>query len=223
MSFPFHASHRYTTSQATLPSPTITLTFFNNRSSVNKNGRQFCNSCGISLLLRRRAACSGSDITIDQFQTVVAGNRFRLIGKTEFVQCAVKPSAAPDIAGESSPAGSVRSVSRRRKSDDQQPRLRIAERGNRFSPIMFITKPCDFFPRTSSRHRTSRGHREQAVIVRSNPGILSTPRLLSSYRQKVRNKEALFKRNVQLRTNLAEGFPPSAGQASPSEGCHVHP
>src|SRR5512143_3751035 len=56
-----------------------------------------------------------------------------LIGKTVGVQSAVEPVAAA-IAGKHSP-GAISAVGGRRETDDEQPRLRIAEARQRLGPI----------------------------------------------------------------------------------------
>jgi hypothetical protein len=77
------------------------------------------------LVSRRRAAHRCSDVTIHELQTVAPMFRIRLVGEVECMQRAIKPVPAP-VAGKHSP-GAIAAVGGRRQTDNQHPRLRIAE------------------------------------------------------------------------------------------------
>jgi hypothetical protein len=64
----------------------------------------------------------------------------RLVGKAECVQRAVKPVAAA-ISGKH-PSGAITTIGGRGKSDDQKPRLRVTEPGERLCPIFHAMMPA---------------------------------------------------------------------------------
>jgi hypothetical protein len=78
----------------------------------------------------------GGDVAIAQLKPVIAMIRIRLIGKAGCMKRAVKPIAAA-VAGEHAP-GAISAVRRRRKSDDQYARFRIAEARQRFRPVILV-------------------------------------------------------------------------------------
>ena len=94
-------------------------------------------------VLRRGTMAGIGDCTIGEFELIVAIDGIGLIGKTGFMQGAVKPVAAT-IAREHSPR-SVGTVRPRCQSHNQQPGFLVAKIGNRFSPIVPVTKGFTFF------------------------------------------------------------------------------
>ena len=86
------------------------------------------------LVVGRRAAHRRSNVTIGEFQAIVAMIGIRLIGKALGMERAVEPIAAA-IAGKD-PSRAIAAVRRRRQSDDQYARARIAESRQRPGPIL---------------------------------------------------------------------------------------
>lgn len=93
---------------------------------------------GQQLVERRRAAAGGRDITVDEFQAVIARHRCRLIRKPGFVQCTVEPIAAA-IAREHAPRP-IASVRCRGQTYQQQFSVRVAEARIWLSPVIPVRK-----------------------------------------------------------------------------------
>src|SRR5262249_4850549 len=91
------------------------------------------------------AVDSCSDIRINEFQSVTPVGRRRLIRKTEVEQRPVEPVTGP-VAGKD-PSSPVSAMRRGSEANNQQPRIRRSEAGNRPSPIVPIPESSDLCPR----------------------------------------------------------------------------
>ena len=114
-----------TESKAIFPSATTTRTVFEQLDLLNEVRPAALKFNSARFIIRRRAPNGGGNVTIREFQTVISMNRVLLIGETGSVERAVEPVATA-IAGKHS-AGSIAAVGRRRETDNQQTRIRIAE------------------------------------------------------------------------------------------------
>src|SRR5438874_9692736 len=100
---------------------------------------------GHRLVRRRSAAARGGDEHVPEREPVVAAHAGRLIGEAGPVQRRIEEVAAA-IAGDHPPRP-VAAVRRRREPDDEQPRSRISEAGQRARPVRPVAKPPDLDPR----------------------------------------------------------------------------
>src|SRR5438128_1995935 len=85
------------------------------------------------------------DIAIAQLKTIIAMRRSRLIGEACAIERAVKPVAAA-VACEDA-ARAIAAMRGGRKTDDQQPRICVAETRHRPAPIRFTGEATDFLAR----------------------------------------------------------------------------
>ena len=123
-------------SKPILPSATTTRTRGRASISASRCGRQRGDFLRRRLVVRRRAPDRGGDERVAQGQAVVRMVRRRDVGEAGAVQRGHQEVAgsADAVAGEDA-AGAVGAVRRRREADDQQPRPRIAEAGDRLAPV----------------------------------------------------------------------------------------
>ena len=92
---------------------------------------------GLGPVLRRDAANGVGDAGADQLQPVVGPGAIGALGEAELDQGRIEQPAG-EIAGER-PAGAVRPRQPRRQPDDQQPRVKSAEGGDR--PVVPVGMP----------------------------------------------------------------------------------
>lgn len=97
---------------------------------------------GERLVVRWRAAGGGGDVGSLEGKSVVAAPAFRLGGEAGVVKRGVEKVAGL-VAGEHA-AGAVGSVSAGGEADDEKAGVRIAESGDRFTPIVFVAVGAPF-------------------------------------------------------------------------------
>ena len=84
----------------------------------------------------------GGDVTVDEFQPVVAIDGKRLVGKSKPVERSKQPVSGTIACENASRA--IAAVRRGRKTHDEQPSVDRTQAGNRASPILLIAKSPDF-------------------------------------------------------------------------------
>ena len=84
----------------------------------------------------------GGDVTVDEFQPVVAIDGKRLVGESKSMQRSKQPVSGT-IARKDAP-GPIPAMRRGRKTHDEQPSVDRPQAGNRASPILLIAKSPDF-------------------------------------------------------------------------------
>src|ERR1039458_6949687 len=95
------------------------------------------------LVGRRGAADSRYHEGAGQGKPIVDAHALRLVGKARAPQGSEQPVAGP-VAGEH-PAGAIGTVGRRRQTYEQDPCCRVAETGNRTTPIVLVHKRGSLF------------------------------------------------------------------------------
>ena len=121
----------------------------------------------------RSAPDDGGDVAVAQRQPVVRRHARRLVGVAGPVQGGEQPVARP-VAGEHA-TGAVPPVGGRRQPDDQQAGGRVAEAGDRTSPVVLVGEGGPLVPRhllpprdqpwaTAARHDLGRQRGERACL-----------------------------------------------------------
>ncbi len=135
-------------------------------------------------IVRRSAADSGTDVTVDELQSVFPVRRSRLIGEAGAVERPKQPVAAP-VAGEEA-SGAVAAMRRWRQSDNKQLRLWVAKARDGPAPVGFCLEAADFL----LRHMFPPGH--QTGTAPAGNDVLAE---LFEYRQRcLAGKHGRFRR-----------------------------